>query len=112
MKFEDFFAPVLSSFVTVALLVFVFGVPQRGASDTEIAQVVSKSVLEQHEITKAKRSADLKVRVAEYRKNRESLQKKAKEAFSKMTPELQKETLSKMSSRQKELFLSKKEGKL
>ncbi len=110
MKFEDFFVPVISSFVTVALLVFVFGVPQQGASDTEIAASVAKSVLEFQEQSKTKRRADLEIRVAEIRKKRESIQKKAKEAFSKMTPEEQKEMLSKMSPKSKELFLSNKEG--
>ena len=34
MKFEDFITPVISSVVTVALLVFVYGAPQQAASDT------------------------------------------------------------------------------
>ena len=112
MKFEDLFAPVLSSLVTVSLLVFVYGVPQRGASDTEIAASVSKSVLEFQEQVKEKRRADLKVRIAESRKQRsESLQMKAKGAFRRMTPEQKQEALSKMSPKQKELILGKKEGK-
>ena len=110
MKFDDFFAPVLTSFVTVALLVFVFLIHQQGASDSEIAASVSKSVLEFQEQAKIKRSAYLKVRVAEMRSKNEEMQKKMQEAFSKMTPEQQQETLSRMSPKQKEQFLGKKEG--
>ncbi len=83
MKSNDLLTIVLTSVLTVGLYVAFVGMPDKAASDTEIARSVAKGIIEQQAVEREKRMDGYRKQAAERRAKK---LKELKELASKTQP--------------------------